>query len=208
MIFSKKFSGRLYLFLILLLCLVAAGYWLFSTYGKPNKLPVVMDSPAFALTDVEGATVTEEQYDNKVRLMTFIFTRCPDICPATTANMVLLQKELQEQGLFGDEVEFVSITFDPDNDTPEVLRQYAERMGINLSGWSLLRGDEAEVNNLASQYKLSIVKLEDGLYAHSTTSVLLIDGQQRVRKIYRMGEEMDNEAILKDIKALAKERQT
>ncbi|WP_317890721.1 SCO family protein [Paenibacillus arenilitoris] len=140
-------------------------------------------------------------------MVSFIFTRCPDICPATTANMVLLQDSLRERGVFGKDVEFVSISFDPDNDTPEVLRQYADRMGVDQNGWTLLRGTEEEVGKLASGYNLSIAKLEDGLFAHSVTSLLLIDRQQRVRNIYRMGEDMDNEIILKEIDDLLKERQ-
>ncbi|MUG66792.1 redoxin domain-containing protein [Paenibacillus campinasensis] len=187
--------------------MIAVGYLLFGFYFRQAALPVKMNSPEFTLLDIHGQTVTENDYDGKVRLTSFIFTRCPDICPATTINMVALQNELQKQGTFGDEVEFVSITFDPDNDTPEVLKQYAERLGIDQSGWSLLRGEEEKVKELAAQYNLSIVRLDDGLFAHSITSLLLIDGQQRVRAIYRMGEDMENEQILKDIDTLLKEQQ-
>lgn len=204
---ARKSSGSLYLILALILCAAAAAYWLYDAFFRQNTLPVKMDSPGFALSDLNGETVTEAQFDGKVRLTSFIFTRCPDICPATTANMVALQAELQKQGLFGKDVEFVSITFDPANDTPEVLQQYAERMGIDPSGWTLLRGEEEEVKALAGKYNLSIVRIDDGLFAHSVTSLLLIDGQQRVRNIYRMGEDMENDKILADIQTLLKERQ-
>lgn len=193
--------------LALILCAAAAAYWLYDAFFRQNTLPVKMDSPGFALSDLNGETVTEARFDGKVRLTSFIFTRCPDICPATTANMVALQNELQTQGLFGKDVEFVSITFDPANDTPEVLQQYAERMGIDPSGWTLLRGEEEEVKALAAKYNLSIVRIDDGLFAHSVTSLLLIDGQQRVRNIYRMGEDMENDKILADIQTLLKEQQ-
>lgn len=203
----RKASKRPYIILALMIIIVAIGYWLFATFLRPTALPVKMDSPAFTLSDIHGEAVTEAQFDGKIRLTSFIFTRCPDICPATTANMVALQTELQKQEQFGDEVEFVSITFDPEHDTPEVLQQYAERMGIDQSGWTLLRGEEDKVKDLASQYNLSIVRLDDGLFAHSITSLLLIDGKQRVRQIYRMGEDMENEQIMTDIKTLLKEQQ-
>ncbi|WP_339224140.1 SCO family protein [Paenibacillus sp. FSL W7-1332] len=206
MIPVRNASKRSYIILAIIIIIIAIGYWLFASFYKP-ALPVKMNSPAFSLSDLHGETVTEAQFDGKIRLTSFIFTRCPDICPATTANMVALQSELQKQGQFGNEVEFVSITFDPENDTPEVLQQYAERMGIDQSGWTLLRGDENKVKDLASQYNLSIVRLDDGLFAHSITSLLLIDGKQRVRQIYRMGEDMENEQIITDIKTLLKEQQ-
>jgi len=204
---TRKTSMRRYVIAIVILCIAAAGYLMLQSLFRSDLLPVKMNSPAFALTDLQGETVTERDFDGKIRLTSFIFTRCPDICPATTANMVALQAELQEQGRFGNGVEFVSITFDPDNDTPEVLQQYADRMGIDQSGWTLLRGEEEKVKELASQYKFSIVRLDDGLFAHSVTSLLLIDGQQRVRRIYRMGEDMENDQILADIETLLKEQQ-
>ncbi|GIQ65951.1 hypothetical protein PACILC2_45190 [Paenibacillus cisolokensis] len=203
----KSSSKSPFLIPLLILFIVIIAYWLYDSYFRPNSLPVKMDSPAFSLSDLNGEPVTEARFDGKVRITSFIFTRCPDICPATTANMVVLQSELQKQGLFGKDVEFVSITFDPVNDTPEVLQQYAERMGIDQSGWTLLRGEQGEVKDLASKYNLSIIRLDDGLFAHSVTSLLLIDGKQRVRNIYKMGEEMENEKILADIKTLLDEQQ-
>ena len=198
-------SGRLFTAVVLVLAAIAIAIWLFVTFNQSGALPVKMDSPPFALTNMNGEQVTEARYDNKVRLMSFIFTRCPDICPATTANMTLLQDELKQLGLFGGEVEFVSITFDPENDTPEVLSQYAERMRIDQSGWTLLRGEEKAVQELAGTYNISIVKLDDGQFVHSITSLLLIDGKQRVRSIYKMGEDMDNAVIIEDIRALVQE---
>ena len=203
----KSSSKSPFLIPMLILFVIVVAYWIYDSSFRSSSLSVKMDSPAFALSDLNGETVTEARFDGKVRLTSFIFTRCPDICPATTANMVLLQSELQKQGLFGKDVEFVSITFDPVNDTPEVLQQYAERMGIDQSGWTLLRGGEEEVKGLASKYDFSIVRIEDGLFAHSVTSLLLIDGKQRVRDIYKMGEEMDNEQILSDIKRLLAEQE-
>lgn len=207
MTMARKWSGKPLVLALLVLLAAVAACWLYISYSRSDSLRVRMDSPAFTLSDLNGEPVTQAQFDGKVRITSFIFTRCPDICPATTANMVLLQRELQQLGWFGSEVEFVSITFDPDNDTPEVLRQYADRMGIDQSGWTLLRGEEEEVKALAARYNLSIVRIDDGLFAHSVTSLLLIDGKQRVRNIYRMGEEMNHEAILADIRSLVEERQ-
>lgn len=204
---AQSAANRRWIGIVLLFALCVSAYVLYDLLFKDKGLPVVMESPSFSLPDLEGNSVTQEQFNGQVRLMSFIFTRCPDICPATTANMVLLQSALKEKGLFGGKVSFVSVSFNPLNDTADVLKQYAERMGIDRSGWTLLRSDtEAPVIDLAKKYGISIQRMEDGLYAHSVTSLLLIDSGHRVRKVYRMGEEMDNEQILSDIEALAGEQ--
>ncbi|WP_141501097.1 SCO family protein [Paenibacillus luteus] len=139
-------------------------------------------------------------------LMEFMFTSCPDICPATTYNMVLLQDELKKQGSFGESVQFAAITFDPNTDTTEVFADYAEKMEIDQAGWKLLRGDETYIHEKAKEYGIGIQRLEDNQFVHTVTSLMLIDGKQQIRKVYRMGEEMDNSVILKDINTLLKEK--
>ena len=71
--------------------------------------------------------------------MTFIYTSCPDVCPLLTDKMAQVQDELGPD--FGAEVAFVSITVDPEHDTPEVLKEYAETFDADLGGWGFLTGD-------------------------------------------------------------------
>lgn len=201
---SQSKAARPYLIASAILVLVFAAYLIYPMF-KSDRLPVVMASPDFTMPDYQGQSVSQSDYDGKVRLMSFIFTRCPDICPATTIHMVDLQEELKARSLYGDKVAFVSATFDPDNDTPEVLADYADRLGMDLSGWTLLRGEEADTIALAKSYGNNVQRLDDGLYVHNVTSLLLIDGKQQVRKIYRMGEDINQEEILRDIESLVKE---
>jgi len=120
--------------------------------------------------------------------------------------MVQLQERLKEKNLFGNEVRFVAVTFDPENDTPEALRKYADQMGIDASGWHVLRGEEAVTHDIAAQYGVNVVNMGDGQFVHNVTSLQLIDSDQRVRKVYPMGEEMDNEEVLSDLLALLDEK--
>lgn len=191
--------------LFALLFLGAVSYLLYTILQSNHKLPVVMSSPAFTLPDLNGQSISQDSFTGKIRLVEFIFTHCPDICPATTSNLIRLQSPLKENNWFGQRVQFLAITFDPERDTPEVLRQYAKRMGMDMSGWTVLRGQEEETKQLAARYNIDIRKLGDGQFVHTITSLLLIDGNHQVRKIYKMGEEMDNEQILKDIEALVGE---
>ncbi|WP_139998249.1 SCO family protein [Paenibacillus paridis] len=191
--------------IIILLILATAAYFIYNLQSS-NKLPVVQPAPDFELEELSGGVFKLSEQAGKVMLMEFMFTSCPDICPATTYNMVLLQDELNKQGIFGKNVQFAAITFDPNTDTPEVFQAYAERMGIDQSGWRLLRGDEEYTIQKAKEYGIGVQRLADNQFVHTVTSLLLIDANQQVRKVYRMGEEMDNGLILKDIRSLLKER--
>ena len=103
------------------------------------RLPVIGPAPDFDLTSQDGKRVTLADLRGKVVAVTFIFTMCPDICPMLTSNMAQVQEALGDD--FGKSVAFVSITVDPENDTPGVLKEYAEAFGADLGGWAFLTGD-------------------------------------------------------------------
>ena len=92
----------------------------------------------FALISQDGAPVKLADYRGKVVAVTFIFTLCADTCPVLTPMMSFVQDQLGPD--FGEKIHFVSITVDPERDTPEVLKEYAQAFGANLSGWSFLTG--------------------------------------------------------------------
>jgi protein SCO1/2 len=95
--------------------------------------------PDFRLTDQQGRTVTAVDLHGRVAAVNFIYTRCPlpDICPRLSANFAALQRR------FGDRVLLLSITVDPDYDTPAVLAEYARRWSADPGGWRFLTGDVA-----------------------------------------------------------------
>ncbi|MFD2169934.1 SCO family protein [Tumebacillus lipolyticus] len=191
-------------FIVLLIVAFIGGiaYWFWSGY---TKLPILNRAPNFTLQNIDNQDVSFTDYNGKVRLVEFFFTNCPDICPITTAKMVNLQKELKAKGFFGDKVQFVSVTFDPDRDTPDVLKAHAEAMGIDQSGWTLLRGKEADTHKVVESYGAFVEEQADGTFIHATRSLYLVDAKNNVRKVYYMGDEMPTEDVLKDIVKLAKE---
>jgi protein SCO1/2 len=188
---------------VLVIALVAGiAYWFWSGY---TKLPILNRAPEFTLQNLEGQPVSLTDYNGKVRLVEFIFTNCPDICPVTTAKMVNIQNELKEKGLFGEKVQFVSVTFDPERDTPEVLQKHADAMGIDQSGWVLLRGTEEETHKVVNDFGAFVEEQPDGTFVHATRSLYLVDGKNNIRRVYYMGDEMPTEEVLEDIVKLAKE---
>jgi protein SCO1/2 len=81
--------------------------------------------------------------------MSFIYTNCPDICPLTTNNLQHLQDSLKIEKI-GD-VELLSLTFDPNRDTPNVLKKYAAIRGIDLSNWNFLTGTRASTDTVLNE---------------------------------------------------------
>jgi len=86
-----------------------------------------------------------------------------------------------------------------------VLQTYGDRLGIDRGGWQLLRGQEAQTKKVANDYGIVVEKLKDGTFMHSNLSLVLIDAKNNIRRIYEMGNEMDNDKILADIVKLTKE---
>ncbi len=104
----------------------------------------VLSIPSFTLTDHTGAERDESIFRHPgVTVLDFTFTNCPFICPPMNASMLRMQRELAELP-----VRFVSISVDPERDTPERLREHAENIGADTSTWTFLTGDFTTVQRI------------------------------------------------------------
>ncbi len=125
-----------------------------STAPFPAYLPVYGTVPDFALTDQSGRPVQRGNLDGKVWIASFIFTNCPDECPLMTSDLARLQSDMAHMADF----RLVSISVDPERDTPVVLSQYAERFNANPERWFFLTGDKQAIYRLAKEgFRLGIV---------------------------------------------------
>jgi protein SCO1/2 len=136
-----------------------------AAHGEEQRLPTIGAAPDFALTSQDGAEVTLESLRGKVVAVAFIYASCPDVCPMLTDKMARVQDDLDAD--FGTKVAFVSITTDPEHDTPEVLKDYAEAFDADLAGWNFLTGELAEVLDVAHRYGVAVVKAADGQVDHT-----------------------------------------
>lgn len=164
---------------VLGICIVL-GYFILAQQNETEKLSVLQPGVEFSYPNIDGSTVTLSNTNGKVRLLYFFFANCPDVCPPSTAVMSKVQDELKEDGLFGNKVEFLSVTIDPNYDTVEVLTEYADRFDADLTGWKFLRGDEAETFELAKKFGVLAGKDPDGNFFHMNYIVLL-DKEGQVR---------------------------
>lgn len=112
-----------------------------------EKLVLIGPAPKFSLTDQNGKTITDKDFLNKVYVLEFFFTKCPTICPKMNQNMLDIEKTFYGNPNFG----IASITIDPKNDTPEVLKMHAQDLGIESSNWHMLTGDKEYIYNLANK---------------------------------------------------------
>jgi protein SCO1/2 len=167
--------------------------------GKP--LPVIGPAPPFALTSQDGAPVSLASLRGKVVAVTFIYTGCPDICPLLTQKMVDVQDGLG--AAFGAKIAFVSISLDPEHDTPEVLKDYAQFWGAKPEGWSFLTGSLEAVRDVTRRYGVFFAKKEDGSVEHSQLTTLVDAGGQM--RVQYLGARFDPQEFRRDLMSLVGE---
>jgi protein SCO1/2 len=175
-----------------------------------EKLPLDKDliKKSYNLINQEGEEVVfPEIIKGQITVMGFIFTHCPDICPMTTHNMYLTEKQLKEDEI--NDVKFVAISFDPERDSPEVLKKFAEVRELDFKSWTLLTGEKSTVNDLMKRFDVKAIKTdesidEEGNSEYSmmhTDRISLIDENARLKKNYK-GSTINIEELVNDIKTL------
>lgn len=157
--------------------------------------------PSFTLQDADGESVRLDDFRGKVVVLNFIYATCPDVCPLHSELMADIQERINETPLKND-VQFVSITTDPENDTPEVLRAYGPDHGLEPTNWTFLRSEAPDATReLASRLKQKFTRQEGGTYQHAAvTYVIDRDGVLRARYF---GIRFDKSRLVEHIQALA-----
>ena len=163
-----------------------------ATQEHRESLPILAPIADFSLTNQNDATVSLADLRGRVWVADIIFTTCPGPCLRMTRQM----KELQDALLADNQTKFVSLTTNPDYDTPAILKAYGVRNGSDTNRWMFLTGTKKQLNNLAvDSLKLSAVEKKpeervspEDLWVHSTIFVL-VDKHAQLRGIYQTGGE-------------------
>lgn len=161
----------------------------------------------FKLINQNGDTITEADYQGKIYVADFFFTTCPSICPVMTKNMTLLQEEFKND----PEVKLLSHSVTPEIDSVAVLREYADRKGVDDTKWNLVTGDRKQIYDLARKSYLAAKKNKYGgenAMIH-TENFLLVDKEGRLReRSYDGTDEKDIKALIEDIYVLKESYKT
>ncbi|ANY74440.1 SCO family protein [Paenibacillus ihbetae] len=204
----NAFKRYKWTWILLAVCVVAAVYLVYNALGfGKDKLPVIREVGSYSMENVDGKTIASEDTKGKVKLMYFYFTSCPDVCPVTTLILSQIQEQLKKEGLFGGEVNFVSISFDPKTDTKEKIKEFGDRFNADYSGWYFLRGDQEETRKLMQEsFKIPLLGNDSTNFTHGN-SIALVDRDNNIRKMYNAGipSDVKTEDIIQDIKTLIKE---
>lgn len=173
---------------------------------QTEPLPVLATVPDFSFIERSGEPFGLQQLRGHIWLADFIFTNCAGTCPIMTTQMTELQSAFAKERL---EVRLVSFTVDPERDTPEVLRRFAEGYGAEKERWFFITGPGEQMQKLAKEGFMLAAATggEEEAIIHSNRFVL-VDREGRIRKYYDGTEEGVAPKIVKDVQALLAEEES
>ena len=192
--------------------MITAATWTAFRHGVAREpgLPVLGTLPPFSLTASEGTRLSQENLAGGVWIADFIFTRCPSLCPMLSGQMAKLQATLARAG--ANDVRLVSFSVDPVNDTPAVLRAYADHLHADHTRWLFVTGERTALHQLIGDgFHLAVAERPEnqntdgeGLITHSDRFVL-IDRDLRIRGYYHGTDNDSIDQLLRDVKIVAGE---
>lgn len=210
---------RFFLWWGIALCPVCAlGFWLLifamnrydASYDTASlaaqPLTIAPDFPRrlidFSLTDQTGRTITRKDLDGKFVVVDFLFTSCSKTCPEVSREMA----KIQQLTVGEPDVQLVSLTVDPDDDTVPVLKQYSAGFGADPNRWSFLTGDDSVMHSLIGVSFLapdttSQFSYMPGNFAH-IERIVLVDPQGHVRQYFNGLKDGAAEGVLEEIRQL------
>jgi len=165
----------------------------------PSKeLPKLFPAPQFTLTNELGQPFGSDNLKGKVWIATLFFTSCPGPCPMMTAKLRHIQEAVKSPNVC-----MVSISVDPEHDTPAKMKEYADNVDADTKRWFFLTGGLVDTEKVATGLNLGYTAAEPGKPLTHSTLFLLFDQSGQCRGIYHTDDEGDMSKIAEDAKTLA-----
>ncbi|MBH82430.1 MAG: SCO family protein [Candidatus Marinimicrobia bacterium] len=191
--------NRMIYFIMGAVILLGAGAsWVIQKANSSYDIPILKPVPVFSFINQDGDPFTEKDLNDKITVLDFIFTSCPGPCPIMTQNMTGLYQDFDQV----EEVQFVSITVDPDVDTQEILKQYAKINGVKDDRWQFITSSIEAIKDLK---KNGFMLYAEELPRGHAIKFVLIDQNGQIRKYFDGTEEASMAVLRKDITNLVKE---
>jgi len=194
-----QYPKALILIVVALVVLAAlASSVVYQANKSRSQIPVWGEVPEFEFATQSNQLFGLEEMKGKLTVVDFIFTNCQMVCPILASRFT----ELYDLYEGSDIVQFVSITVDPERDTPEVLHAYAADLGVTDNRWVFLR---APLDNVVALCEKGFMLAADDLPGGHTSKLILVDEQGRIRNYYDGMDESHLEFLKTDIRQLASE---
>jgi protein SCO1/2 len=178
--------------------LALGASWTIKKASSSHSLKNIKQVPNFSLINQNGNSFTEKKLKNKISVLDFMFTNCPGPCPIMSNNMSTLYKSYGSV----DQVQFISITVDPENDNTSQLKKYAESYGVYDERWQFLTSEIEKIKTLKQEgFMLYAGELPQ---AHAI-KFILIDEKGNIRQYYDGTDDASMAVLRKDINLLLKE---
>ena len=191
--------NRMIYFIMGAVILLGAGAsWVIQKADSSHDIPILKPVPEFSFINQDGDPFTEKDLNDKITILDFIFTSCAGPCPIMTHNMTGLYRSFSQV----EEVQFVSITVDPDVDTQDILKQYAKINGVNDARWQFITSNIEAIKDLK---KNGFMLYAEELPRGHAIKFVLIDQNGQIRKYFDGTEEASMAVLMKDITILVKE---
>lgn len=178
---------------------------------KQPPMDVYGTTPTFNLTDQTGAAFSSQSLAGHVTLLDFIYTNCTDACPIMSATFQEAQRKLVSDNLLGSKIMLVSLSVDPQHDTPPVMAAYSQEFKADANGWKMLTGDWDAVYDVITGFKVATrpprppadAPAPTGTELTHSTAIVLIDPQLQVRA-YLDGEGSSADDLISAARSLVK----
>ena len=153
-----------------------------ATAGASNALAIGDPVPDFSLVNQNAVPVTLKDLRGRVVVVGFIYTRCPlpDYCPRVMTNLTSLRDRFRDR--LGNDLVLLTVTFDPQHDTPETMKAYGARYGADIPGWHLLTGSREETTRVCTLLGVEFYP-EEGMLTHSLQTVVISRDGRLVARI-------------------------
>jgi len=168
----------------------------------PGPAVLNVKAPDFILLNQDGTRFESAKLRGKVVVIDFIYTTCTDVCPLFTANFAQLQRTLNKE--HAGDVFFISITTDPEVDSPKVLKAYAQRYGADFTNWAFLTGTEKQLKTVWKGLDIRVIRKGRGLVQHTSLTTIL--DRQGLRRFNHLGEKWQTKDVLADISTLLEKK--
>lgn len=188
------------------LCLLVGSAAIAADGPPPGASPLadIGPAPPVELIDAAGRPFALSSLRGKAVVVSFVYTTCSGSCPATTWGLSRVQQVLRKAGLWGRQVEFVSISLDPARDRPEVLAGYAKLYNADPEAWHFLTGPADQVARVIADWGMWARVGPTGTLDHPSR-VFLVDPRGHQREIYSL-EFLKPESVLQDIRMVLEEK--